>query len=229
MENYKNYKQYYLQTRTHKERATIQDINKILKMQQKDVEQLEEWEKSRLTEYLTNKQAQLLKSNQLKELKKLLKNYKEKAKRRLQEATEKAKEEYHNIEQLKDIKRATYEIEWSKTRGVYGYQCKCISRTEYKNGSFNYYESESTGGCGYDKPSSALSYNLNNTAKILLVKYGSKILKDTEKHYNCYACENLYFSYGVGINSYLTMFKYFGFKTNAIYHNNEDITIIIEK
>ena len=229
MEDYKTYKQYYINSRTFTERETLKNINTILKLKNIDLQNMEEWKKNRLAEHLTNKQYQLFKNNELKELKKILRRYKEKAKNNLQAATEKAKESYNDIKALKDIKKATFEIEWSKTRGAYGYQCKCYSKIEYKNGSYNYYESEKTSGCGYDKASSALSYNMNKTCKILLVKYGNKILKDTNKHYNCYACENLYFSYGVGVNSYKSMFEYFGFKTNVIYHNNEDITIFIEK
>lgn len=229
MENIKNYYNYFIDTKTWRERNKVKTINELLKMKKEDIESLEDWEKSRKAEFLTDTQAKALKTGNIKQLKALLKKYKERAKKQLEEAKEEAKKEYNDIKQLKDIKKATFEIVWNKSRGVYGYQCRCYSKIQYKNNTFNYYEGESTGGCGYDKPSSALSYNMNKTCKILLLKNGNKILKDTEKHYNCYACENLYFSYGVGINSYLTMFKYFGFKVDTIYHQNEDITIIIEK
>ena len=212
MENYKNYKEYFIQNKIYKEDQTLKTIKKIEKMKKEELQNMEDWQKSRLCDYLTEKQAKLLYNNDLKELKKLLKNYKTKAKEKLQQAKEKAISEYNDILQLKDIKKATFEIEWTKTRGTYGYQCKCYSKIEYKNGKYNYYEGEKTGGCGYDKTSSALSYNMNKTCKILLAKHAKKILKDTEKHYNFYACENLYFSYGVGLNSYITMFKNMGLK-----------------
>ncbi len=229
MKEYKNYYDYFMETSTYRERTKINNINELLKAKKQDIEKLEDWEKSRKAEFLTDKQTKALYNNDIKTLKALLMKYKPKAKKQLEERKEQVKKAYNDIKQLKDIKKATFEIVWSKSRGVYGYQCKCYSKIQYKNGDYNYYEGESTSGCGYDKPSSALSYNMNKTSKILLVKYGNKILKDTERHYNCYACENLYFSYGVGINSYITMFNYFGFKTQVIYHNNEDITIIIEK
>lgn len=229
MENYKNYKQYFIENKTYKEEQTIKTIKQIEKLTKEDLQNMEDWQKNRLCDYLTSKQAMLLKTNELKELKKLLKNYKIKAKEKFQQAKEKATEEYNNILQLKDIKKAIFEIEWTKTRGTYGYQCKCYSKIDYKNGTYNYYESEKTGGCGYDKTSTALSYNMNKTCKILLAKHSSKILKDSEKHYNFYACENLYFSYGVGISSYIKMFKNMGYKVDTIYHQNEDITIIVEK
>ena len=229
MENYKTYKNYFIDTKTFKERTKIEDIKKIMGMKQEELEKMEDWEKSRLAEYLTDKQAKMLYNNDLKALKELLKKYKPKAQEQYKQAKTKAQEEYNNIKQLQDIKNATFEIEWTKNRGVYGYQCKCIAKVHYKNGQFKYYTSENTGGCGYDKPSSALSYALNNTAKILLIKHGNKIIKDNDKHYKYYPCENMYFSYGVGINSYLTMFQNMGYKVTPIYHSNEDITIIIEK
>lgn len=229
MKNYKNYYDYFMETSTYRQRTKLNNIKKILKAKKEELISLEDWEKSRLAEFLTNKQAELLYSGNIKELKELLKKYKPKAEKELEDRKEEVKKMYNDIKELKDIKEATFEMVWSKNRGVYGYQCKCYSKIQYKNGTYNYYEGESTGGCGYDKPSSALSYNMNKTCKVLLVKYGNKILKDNDKHYNCYACENLYFSYGVGISSYITMFNYFGFKTQVIYHNNEDITIIIKK
>lgn len=229
MENIKNYYSYFMDSKTWEERNKIKTINELLKAKKEDIESMEEWEKNRKTEFLTDTQTKALYNNDIKRLKDLLIKYKEKAKKQLEKAKEDAKKEYNDIKELKDIKKATFEITWSKNRGIYGYQCKCYSRIQYKNNTFNYYEGESTGGCGYDKPSSALSYNMNKTCKILLVKNGNKILKDKDRHYNCYACEDLYFSYGVGVSSYLTMFKYFGFKVNTIYHQNEDITIMIEK
>lgn len=229
MKNYKNYFEYYMETSTYRERTKLENINELLKMKNEDIKNMEDWEKSRISEFLTETQKKALYNNDTKKLKELLSKYKPKAKEQLKERKEEVKKQYNDIKALKDIKNATFEITWSKSRGIYGYQCKCYSKIRYKNEDFNYYEGESTGGCGYDRPSSALSYNMNKTCKILLVKYGNKILQDTERHYNCYACENLYFSYGVGISSYITMFNYFGFKTKVIYHNNEDITIFIER
>lgn len=229
METFKTYKSYYINNKTWKEQETIKTINKINKMKKGELETLEQWEKSRIAEYLTDKQAKMLYNNDLKALKELLKKYKIKANNKLKEAKEQALIEYNDIKQLKDIKNAVFEIVWTKSRGAYGYQCKCISKVWYKNGDFKYYEGEQTGGCGYDKSSSALSYNLNEVAKILLLKNYNKINNNINKHYDFYACENNYFSYGVGISSYQTMFKNMGYKTSLMYHPNEDITLIIEK
>lgn len=229
MKEYRTYKNYFIDTKTFKERTKVETINELLKMKAEDIQKLEDWEKSRRAENLTDKQAKMLYNNDLKALKELLKKYKPKAMEQLKQAKEDAQKQYNDIKQLEDIKRATFEINWTKNSGTYGYQCQCTAQVEYKNGTFTRYTSERTGGCGYDKPSSALSYALNHTAKVLLVKHGARILKDKEKHYKYYACENMYFSYGVGVNSYLTMFKNMGYKVTPIYHNNEDITIIIEK
>ena len=228
MENIKTYKQYYINNKTFKENQTIKTINEIQKSKNNDIINMEQWEKSRLAEYLTEKQAKMLYNNNITELKKLLKKYKIKALEKQKQAKMKALEEYNTIKQLKDIKEAIFEIEWTG-RNIYGYQCKCIAKIKYKNGDYKYYESEKTSGCGYDKKSTALSYALNDTAKILLIKHGNKILKDANKHYNYYACENMYFSYGVGLSSYITMFKNMGYKVQELYHHNEDTTIILNK
>ena len=226
---FKNYKEYYIDTKTWRESHTIKTIKEILQTPAEQLKSMEEWEKSRKAEYLTDTQAKALYNNDVKRLKELLKRYKTKAIDNLKQAKEKAIASYNEIKALKDIKSATFEIVWSKSRGLYGYQCKCISYIRYANGESIRHESESTGGCGYDKPSSALSYNLNDTAKILLLKHFKKVNNDTDRHYNYYAIENSYFSYGVGISSYETMFKNLGYKTKVIYHPNEDITITIEK
>ena len=229
MENFKNYKEYYINTKTWRESDRIATYNKLLKMSKNEVEALEDWQKNRLAENLTNKQAEALKNNDLQELKKLLKRHKDRAKKQLQEAKEEALKSYEDIKALKGIKNATFEIVWNQSRGVYGYQCRCYAKVLYNKGHYDYIEGDTTGGCGYDKPSSALSYALNKCGKILLINNGTKILKSDERHYKYYACENLYFSYGVGINSYINMFEAFGYKTKVLYHHNEDITITIEK
>ena len=229
MENIKSYRDYYIKNYMYKINNKIETINKIQKMKKGELESMEQWQKGRLAEDLTNKQAKMLYNNELAPLKKLLKKYIVKVKEQQKEEKAKAVASYEDIKALKGIKKAVFEIEWTKTAGAYGYQCKCTSQIHYKNNTYNYYEGEKTGGCGYDKISSALSYNLNHTAKILLVNYGTKILKDSNKHFNCYACENMYFSYGVGLSSYVSMFQYFGYKVQQITHPNEDITLIIEK
>ena len=57
MENYKNYYDYFLKTSTYRERTILNNINELLKAKKEDIENLEEWEKNRKAEFLTDKQA----------------------------------------------------------------------------------------------------------------------------------------------------------------------------
>ena len=230
MENYKNYKQYFIENETYKIQNKIKGLKEIYKMTKKEIEELEDWKKWRYYEHLTTKQSKLFRDAKTTELRKLLKKQIEKESIKLKTAKEMALVKYNEIKDLKDVDTAIFEIEWSSRRLDLGaYQTKCFCRVWYKNGAFESYDSNYTGGCGYDKPSSSLSSVCNKLLKILILKNDKKILNDTEKHYKYYACEPLYFQYGVGVSSYQTMFKNLGFKVDTIYHRNENITITIRK
>lgn len=229
MKNFKNYKEYFIDTEIWRTKNKIENLKELLKMKKKDFEALESWSKTRYHGYLTQKQSLLLSDGNFKELKILLKKQIEKENKKIIIEKEKAIEKYNKIKDLKDIKKASIEIIWSNRAGVYGYQCYAIGRVWYKNGSFADYKTDFTGGCGYDKTSTALSVFCNKLLKIVILKNDKKILNDENKHWNFYACEPLYFQYGVGLSSYETMFKNLGYKTNFRYLSNENILIDIEK
>jgi len=226
----KTYKSYYINNYTLHTQNKINTIKKLLKITKSEAEALEDWELSRFNSYLTQAQIDTLRSGNLKKLKELLKKQIEKEKKKLTEEKEKAKKELEKIAELQDIKSFDIQIEWSQGRRSMGaYQTKASGRAFYKNGTSEYYETSYTSGCGYDKPSTSASELCNKLAKIVLLKHYSKIQKDTGKHYHFYAAENGYFSYGVGINSYITFFKNCGYKVQEIYHRNENITLLISK
>lgn len=229
MKNFKNYKEYFIDTKIWRTKNKIENLKELFKMKKKDFETLKSWEQNRYHAYLTQKQSLLLSNGNFKELKILLKKQIEKENKKIIIEKEKAIEKYNKIKELKDIKKATIEIIWSDRAGTYGYQCYATGRVWYKNGSFEMFTTEKTGGCGYDKASTALSYFCNILLKIVILKNDKKILNDDDKHYHFYACEPLYFQYGVGLSSYETMFRNLGYKANFRYLANENVLIDIEK
>lgn len=229
MKKYKNYKEYYIHNQTWNRQNKIDSIKELLKTTQKEAKELETWQKHRFANYLTEKQYKLLLEDKTTELKELLRKQLEKEKNKIEVEKMTALESYNKIKELKDIEKASIEIIWSQRAGAYGYQCYCFGRVWYKNKSCESYETEYTGGWGYDKASSALSYFCNQLLKIIILKHDKKIINDPEKHHKYYACEPLYFQYGVGIISYGTMFENLGYKAKIRYLQNDNILIDIEK
>lgn len=231
MKNEKSYKKIFLESETSHARLKVDYIKSLLKKTKKEIESMEDWEKSRFNYYLTQKQCELLNNNNITDLKKLLKKQLEKEAKKLQEETEKATTKYNDIKNLIDIKHAIIAVEWSSGRRSMGaYQTKAVANVTYKNGSYNYFETGYTGGWGYDKPSTSFAAVASELLKIVLVKnYDKKIKNNPEKHWKFYAAENGYFQHSVGLNSYIQFFKNLGYKVQAIYHKNENTTIIIDK
>ena len=230
MENkYKNYKEYIIKMELWEINRKMENIKSLLKATKEEIKNKKDFELARFSAYLTNKQFELLKNRNLTELKKLLRKQLEKEKAKKEAGKQKAIEKYNNIKELGDIAQAQIEIVWSNRAGAYGYQCYCVGRVWYKNKTCKNYQTSFTGGCGYDKASSALSYFCNELMQILILKNDKKILNDEEKHHKYYACEPLYFQYGVGLSSYETMFKNLGYKTRFRYLQNDNILIDIEK
>lgn len=227
MKEFKNYKQYFVKTETWERQNKIEALKILYKMSNKNLQNYElSWYEQ---EALTNRQFELFQNKDFKKLKELLKKQIEKESKKLEIEKEEAMKKYNKIAELKDIKQASIEINWTKNSGAYGYQCSAFGRVWYKNGNFETYQTERTGGCGYDKPSTAMSYFCNKLLKIVLLKHANKILKDNDKHYKFYAGEPLYYQYGVGISSYENLFKNLGYKVNCRYLQNEDIIFDIEK
>lgn len=227
MKKFKNYKEYFVDRETWKNRNKIETIKELLKTSNKDLKELEtNW---RHGEALTNRQFELLKNKDIKALKPLLKKQLEKELKKLDAEKEKAIEKYNKIAELGDIKKAIIEVEWSQGRGAYGYQSKGFARVWYKNGDFKSFETGYTSGCGYDKPSTTLSQIGNELLQIVILKHFKKIATAEDSHYKFYAAEPFYFQYGVGVSSYENLFKNLKYKTTFQYLRNENIYIEIEK
>lgn len=230
MENVENYKSYYINNKTWKTRHKIDTIKELLRATKNDIENLEDWQLNRKAEHLTQKQFELLKNGNIKELKKLLKKQLEKEKTKLATQKNVVMGQYNDIKELKDIKKAIFFIEWSRHRLSMGaYQTRGTIQAYYKNGTYKEYQSSWTGGCGYDKPSTTMSHLCNNLLQIIPLKHYKKILNDREKHYKYYALEPLYFQYGVGMSSYIQLFKNLGYKVKETYLKNDNMIITIEK
>ena len=169
MKNFKNYKEYFIDTEIWRTKNKIENLKELFKMKKKDFEALESWNQTRFHGYLTQKQSLLLSNGNFKELKILLRKQIEKENKKIIIEKEKAIEKYNKIKELKDLKKATIEIVWSDRAGAYGYQCYSTGRVWYKNGSFEMFTTEKTSGCGYDKTSTALSYFCNKLLKIVIL------------------------------------------------------------
>lgn len=227
MKDFKNYKQYFVETETWSRQSKIEALKALYKMSVKDLQTYKlNW---REQEALTDRQFELFKNKDFKKLKELLKKQIEKENQKLIEEKEEALKKYENIKALQDIKSASIEIVWTARSGAYGYQCKAIGHVFYKNNTHEFYESENTSGCGYDKTSTAMSYFCNKLLKIVILKHCNKILKDNDKHYKFYAGEPLYYQYGVGMSSYESFFKNLGYKVHTRYLQNENILFEIIK
>lgn len=226
---YKSYRDYMIKMEQLEINNKIYNIKKLIDITKEELFALKSWQVDNLKRYLTEKQFKILLDGNLDELKTLLKKQIEKEKKKLETKKEIAIAKYNNIKELGDITQAQIEIIWSQRAGAYGYQCYCFGRVWYKNNTCESYETEYTGGCGYDKSSSALSYFCNQLLKIIILKNDKKIINDPEKHHKYYACEPLHFQYGVGLSSYETMFKNLGYKTKFRYLQNDNILIDIEK
>ena len=228
MENIeKNYKNYYINTQTAHTKNKIKALKEMLQVNKNTAEDFDSWY---YKEAMTDSQYKYFKNGDFKKLKELIKKQIQKEKTKLISEKEEALKKYQDIKELKDIKEAVIDIMWSRGRRSMGaYQTKATARVTYKNGDFKYYETNYTGGCGYDKKSTSMSRVCNELLKIVFIKHYKKIVNDAEKHYKYYAGESGYFQYGVGLSSYYTFFKNCGYKVKEIYHSNEDTTIIISK
>lgn len=230
MENFKNYKQYFLHSYTlgiKNKLNNLREINATL-----DASNFEAFDTWRTREDLTSRQYELFKNQDFKKLKMLLDKQIIKEERKLEEKKAEALKKYEELALLEDIDNVTIHVDWSAGRRSLGaYQTMAQGSVFYKNGTSRHFETGYTGGCGYDKPSTSLSEFCNATLKILLVKHGAKILKDANKHYKFYACEPLYFQYGVGVSSYETMFRNMGYNVKIIYRgkNYDNFTMLISR
>lgn len=124
-------------------------------------------------------------------------------------------------------------IEWT-TGGHYGWQARADLAT-----CINYYEGKRTGGCGYDKGSTAAANVLNRAPEILKTLYEQeeKRLSKRERQrrrefigYGCFEhCNAWYFlprfEGGVGIESHITILKNCGYDVEWVDTKYADVII----
>lgn len=150
-----------------------------------------------------------------------------------------ARELEKDLQRVDDIANAetcTYfklTIEWT-TGGHYGWQARADLAT-----CINYYEGKKTGGCGYDKGSTASANVLNRAPEILkkLYEQEEKRLSKRERQsrrdfigYGCFEhCNEWYFlphfEGGVGIESHITILKNCGYDVERVSTKYADVII----
>lgn len=122
-----------------------------------------------------------------------------------------------NADNIKDF---SISIEWT-TGGSYGSQAKAELREHTENG-YKYYEGSKTGGCGYDKRSTATASVLNQSKpilKLILNKLEKQPLKTIKQYLTNYDCRDF-----VGYGIYLKGLSFFcggvGFSSHETILNN---------
>lgn len=133
-------------------------------------------------------------------------------------------EKYKRVMALpaKTVNCITIGIDWSEND--YGMQAAATITIIYDDGRQEYLQGDRTGGCGYDKSSSAVSYALRESDYMykLLYEYVNKqMILPAEKRR--FSCGMGIFGYSVDKLDYLPVFEY-GVGINSILHTIELIT-----
>lgn len=162
--------------------------------------------------------------------KKPLKEQKEQLAKNVQKKYNKILTNYLNkldaIASADNLKDFSISIEWT-AGSVYGWQARAELREHTENG-FKYYEGTKTGGCGYDKRSTATASVLNQSKpilKLILNRLEKQPLKTIKKHLSAYDCREF-----LGYGLYLKGLSFFcggvGFSSHEHILNNLNIKTI---
>lgn len=144
--------------------------------------------------------------------------------------------ELQRVDDIANAETCTYfklTIDWT-TGGCYGWQPRANLAT-----CINYYEGKKTGGCGYDKGSTAAANVLNLAPEILKTLYEqeekrlSKRNKPSRRDFIGYGCFDAYnnwyflpkFEGGVGIESHITILKNCGYNVDWVSAKYADVII----
>lgn len=144
-------------------------------------------------------------------------------------------ENLQRIEEIANAEPCTYfrlDIEWT-TGSAYGWQARATLAT-----GIQYIEGSRTGGCGYDKGSTAAANVLNLAPEILknLYEQEEKRLSKREKQsrrdfigYGCYDDNGYYltpkFEGGVGLECHITILKKCGYDIEHVSTKYADVII----
>lgn len=146
------------------------------------------------------------------------------------------KKDLQRVDDIANAETCTYfklTIDWT-TGGHYGWQARANLAT-----CINYYEGKKTGGCGYDKGSTAAANVLNVAPEILKKLYEqeekrlSKRERQSRRDYIGYGCFDVYggnyykprFEGGVGIEAHITILKNCGYDVELISTKYADVII----
>lgn len=148
----------------------------------------------------------------------------------------KLKKDLQRVDDIANAETCTHfriEIEWTKG-GIYGCQARATLAT-----GLHYYEGTRTGGCGYDKGSTAAANVLNRAPEILKKLYEqeekrlSKRERQSRRDFIGYGCFDVYNDYyfapkfegGVGLTSHIAILKKCGYDVDWISPKYADVII----
>jgi hypothetical protein len=127
------------------------------------------------------------------------------------------------FESDKEIKRIVVATDWRRG-SMQANQCKAVVTVTYADYQTEVFESERTGGCGYDKESTAIASafgRINALLKELALKANEAIEQgEGYREYIGYGCgyNTLpYFEGGVGFNSQVKILSSLGYKMNHLH------------
>jgi hypothetical protein len=128
------------------------------------------------------------------------------------------------LESNKEIKRIVVATDWRRG-SMQSNQCKAEIKVTYADYSRETFESDRTGGCGYDKESTAIADAFNRINALLkeLALKASEAIEQGEGYrefigYGCGGYNTLpYFEGGVGFNSQVKILSSLGYKMNHLH------------
>jgi hypothetical protein len=114
----------------------------------------------------------------------------------------------------KQVKSLTITVEWKKSQ-MWGNNPRATLAVTYANNAYERYESESIGGCGYDKESTAIGQVLNQVTALLREMYAVKNEAKTNQR-DCLGYGSgygvlPYFEGGVGFSCHRDILEKLGF------------------
>lgn len=113
-----------------------------------------------------------------------------------------------------DLISIVFNVEWKKSR-MWGSTPRCEAK-ERTSDMYNYYDSGSIGGCGYDKESTAIANAANQSNSFLKALYLIKEQHPTVKNHELFGYGSGYgilpsLEGGVGVSCYPKIFEKIGF------------------
>jgi len=134
----------------------------------------------------------------------------------------------------KDVVSVVINIEWKRSQ-TWGHNPNADARVSYIDGTCEYFNSGSIGGCGYDKESTAVANcinQVNGILKALYIKRAKNVKKTTREVFGYGSGYGLLprIEGGVGVSCYPEIFEAIGFKFNKLSSGKSfDVYQIVKK